>query len=126
MKLKEARIVRLLEENGRAMSAKEFSKLADMNKASVSKIMASLAKKGMIGRNHLDGQWMYYPLEVMKDTRGNIAEDTRKKHDEYVRMKVVGNRAYTYTHMDMLKILASQGNMKAKKEIERRTGEAYR
>ena len=104
-----------------AKTAHEISVELKMNSHKVSTILFNQARQARVGRMETEEGIMYYSLKnELKSVRRIVAEETQRKHREYVKNKSKGARNYSIAHMDMLRILASQGNEKAKNEIQRR------
>ena len=108
-------------ESDPGMTAHDIARKLDMNVQSVAKTLAHLYRQGKVSRTEERERYCYHPIK--KETissREKVSEETNDRYMQYQKTKTVGNRAYTCTHMDMLKILASQGDMKAYQEIKRR------
>ena len=118
MKSTTERILREIEMNP-GLTAREIAFKLDLNVYSVSMTLVRLYEKGTVERRIARERYCYYTTEL-SEVRVKVSKETQARHKEYVAKKTVGNRSYTCTHDDMLKILASQGDERAKEEIERR------
>ena len=108
-------------ESDPGMTAHDIARKLDMNVQSVAMTLAHLYRQDKVGRTEERERYCYHPIKKDKQSpREKVSQETNDRHEQYQKEKTVGNRAYTCTHMDMLRILASQGDMKAYQEIKRR------
>lgn len=107
-------------ESDPGVTAHDVARTLDMSARSVAMTLSHLYKDGVLERLIERERFCYYPIKKKPTVREVVSKETIERHEEYRKTKTVGNRAYTCTHMDMLKILASQGDMKAYQEIKRR------
>lgn len=115
-------ICNALDESQEGQTASEISARIGKTNHSVANILASLYKQELVGREKHHGKWHYYSLKGKPTLRQLVSEETNRRHEEYLIRKKnkAGKRSYEITHIDMLRILASQGNQDAIKEIQRR------
>lgn len=116
---KKIRIIIDAVESDPGLTAHDLARKLNMAVRSVSMILSHLYKEGMVERREVRERYCYYPGHITS-VRNAVSEETVRRHEQYVASKVIGNRAYTCTHIDMLRILASHGDVKAQQEIQRR------